>query len=122
MRAWVVMGNDYPEAAFRTLEPALQYVALMKRRNADYMEKANKVGPSIHWREVEIELDPRVWPEDPAHPLCAACNRRVKSPCNDMAGYMAEGPWDFACTGHLFQEREEPSSIRPSDGGSYLGD
>lgn len=102
MKAWIVMGNAYPEAVFRIADRAEKYAALMKRR--DEATPGKKAG--IYWRAVEVELDPRDWPEDPAHPLCAACGRRVFSPCNDMAGYKMEGPWDSLCEGFLFPERD----------------
>jgi hypothetical protein len=40
----------------------------------------------------------------PLDPRCAACKRRVKSPCNDIAGYRENGPWDMQCPAVLFGE------------------
>lgn len=52
MKVYVIMGNDYPDAAFRTEEAAEEYVAdKIKKQN-----ERKRIGPKIHWRWYEFEL------------------------------------------------------------------
>lgn len=88
----VIMQGFTALAAFTGKDRADEYAELIKRRR-------DKLGGNPHISVVPVDLDPRHWPEDPAHPLCAACGRRVKAPCNDAAGYHSEGPWDGSCEG-----------------------
>lgn len=36
---------------------------------------------------------------------CAACGRRVPSPCDSRANYQESGPWDHACKALLYPDR-----------------
>jgi len=52
MKIYVVMGNDYPKAAFSSEQKAEEFIAVMKAAD----KKADRSG-RIYWRSYEFELD-----------------------------------------------------------------
>lgn len=80
-RIWVITEGDFTEgSAFTTEDDADRYVELIIRRAA--ARTPTLPLHAIYVRAVKVTLDPHPWPEDPAHPLCSKCGRRVISPCD----------------------------------------
>jgi hypothetical protein len=54
MRAWVIMGNDYPDAVFLSAAEADAYVAAAKREQEAMRD--DDCRKRIYWRHYEFEI------------------------------------------------------------------